>query len=393
MPYILPLRCLLLAFLVGGPEMITKQQEVEVAGGNAILVAKPTTAGLGIDEFAHWGHDIDADGQRVIVVNMVGGVRIFAIDGERWRVEKEFDLGIRARCAVAIDGDRAVIGIGRAPGGGALWELRLESGSWSEPVRIEGPPEEWRDSGFGTRIRLSGDRLLVGSRPWPDNPAFVLVRVGGSWRHEAQLPTIPYSIDLTKDRAIIGDAQAGKFGGRGNAVIYRRVGDEWVEEARLTDPGGKRGDRFGRSVAIRGRLAAVGAPNAAGRRGRVSLYRFLGDRWELLSSVEGATKSHGFGSEIALHDRLFVVTAPWTSKRPPDSSPTYLFPLDGGSIGPVAWITDPARQPRDHFGTSLAVSERFVAIGTNNACRDAEGKDYSGDVSLATLPPSLRPGD
>jgi hypothetical protein len=46
----------------------------------------------------------------------------------------------------------------------------------------------------------------------------------------------------------------------GSAIMYRRHGDNWQEDAKVTPPDGAQGDYFDAAVSIHGHVALIGAP-------------------------------------------------------------------------------------------------------------------------------------
>lgn len=72
------------------------------------------------------------------------------------------------------------------------------------------------------------------------------------------------SLAMSGDTIIVGasNAEVGGVRGQGAAYVFVRSGTTWIEQAKLTANDGRREDSFGRSVAIDGDMAIVGAPYA-----------------------------------------------------------------------------------------------------------------------------------
>ena len=100
------------------------------------------------------------------------------------------------------------------------------------------------------------------------------------------------------------------------SYVFRREGDSWIEETILRHNLGE-GELadFGTSVAIKGDLLAVGAPQeaqgSAERAGIVYLYQRDGQQWNLVNkiSADDQERSIAFGSVVALSENTLVVTA------------------------------------------------------------------------------------
>src|SRR5688572_14043013 len=129
---------------------------------------------------------------------------------------------------------------------------------------------------FGTAVAVSGDTALVGV--WLDDvgsqqnrgSAFVFVRQGSTWIQQAHLLAsngvaqdgFGRSVALEGDFAVIG-AEPGDLGltdRPGKAYVFRRTDGVWIEENKLIASDSLNGDQFGHSVAISGDTAVVGAP-------------------------------------------------------------------------------------------------------------------------------------
>ncbi|GAF80948.1 unnamed protein product, partial [marine sediment metagenome] len=131
---------------------------------------------------------------------------------------------------------------------------------------------------FGASVSISGEYAIVGARfadaeqfgPVNAGAAYVFKRDGGSWSLEQRLAAdddayddrFGGSVSISGDYAIVGvefDDDAGLTSG--SAYIFRREGDTWVKDKKLTAEGhAAEFDHFGASVAIDGEYAVVGAP-------------------------------------------------------------------------------------------------------------------------------------
>src|SRR5690606_5294706 len=98
--------------------------------------------------------------------------------------------------------------------------------------------------------------------------------------------------------------------GVGFAYVYRYDGASWVEEQRLTSDGLSYGAEFGRSVAVSGDVAVVGAPQNSVR-GTGYVYRYDGASWVEEQRLESGDLSHGdeFGRSVSISGETIVVGA------------------------------------------------------------------------------------
>jgi hypothetical protein len=91
---------------------------------------------------------------------------------------------------------------------------------------------------------------------------------GATWTEQAKLTATDatlrdyfgHSVSLSEDTALVGaylDDDAGH--GSGSAYVFVRSGTTWREQAKLTATDAAEGDEFGRSVALSGDTAVLGA--------------------------------------------------------------------------------------------------------------------------------------
>jgi len=179
--------------------------------------------------------------------------------------------------AVALAGSTAVVGAAREETAGArhgaAYVFQRSPTGWSLAARLVASDAEDLDL-FGAAVAIDGDRVLVGAHradaPDPSSGAvYVFDRSGAVWTETAILtPGAPaaqdqfgFDVSVDGDRALVGanfdDTVAGNAGA---AYLFERAGGSWSQVQKLTDPSGSIGDEFGRSVAIEGDRALVGEP-------------------------------------------------------------------------------------------------------------------------------------
>jgi hypothetical protein len=137
---------------------------------------------------------------------------------------------------------------------------------------------------FGSSAALSGDTALVGAfLEDPDlgagpidraGSAYVFVRSVATWTQQAKLNAgdaeasdwFGRSVALSGDTALVGasyedpDLGAGPIDRAGSAYVFVRSGSTWSQQAKLNPADAEAGDHFG-SVALSGDTALIGAPN------------------------------------------------------------------------------------------------------------------------------------
>ncbi len=210
---------------------------------------------------------------------------------------------------VGIDGDFAIVGSPHALSGGvghAFIYQRIDD-IWIEEAALqpEVNPNELNDlitqhhDSFGHAVAISGERVIIGE---------------------------PSIRPLAKDVLLIGD---------GAAHIYKREGEGWVLEARLTIPNTQEieAEKFGFSVDIDGDYAIVGAP---GGTGAAYVFMFDGAAWVQKAELTGDDlPGSEFGQSVAISGPTAIVSEP-----PPDPLPVGMPPEEMRPA--IAVVGDPA---------------------------------------------------
>ena len=211
-----------------------------------------------------------------------GSAYIFKRDGTVWTEQAKITASDGAAddrfgASVAISGDYAVVGAyygdGAVLDSGSAYIFKRDGTAWTEQAKItasDGAAEDY----FGASVAISGDYAVVGAC-WDDDAgpgsgsSYIFKRDGTTWTGQAKIiasdgATSDYfgaSVAISGDYAVVGaylddDAVLDS----GSAYIFKRDGTAWIEQAKITASDGAADDRFGRSVAISGDYAVVGAP-------------------------------------------------------------------------------------------------------------------------------------
>ena len=245
--------------------------------------------------------DIDSDDDTVLDTLDAGAVYIFDRIGGTWFPAARFTVeeadvnnGDWFGSSVAIHEDTIVVGALSQSAAGQVYILYRETdGNWkqqfartiNEDLGIEEqktllPLDPQSEDWFGQSVAIHGNTIVVGS-DGSDNPAtgsgsaYVFTRdVNLNWNIQARLlPSDPkalanfgISVGVYQNDIVVGadaaDAVAASGDSAGSAYAFsRNFEGGWSEVAKLTASDAASGDRFGRSVAIWGPLAVVGAWN------------------------------------------------------------------------------------------------------------------------------------
>ena len=127
------------------------------------------------------------------------------------------------------------------------------------------------DHRVGASVSISGDRLITGA--WGADAAYVFRRSGNAWVQEAKLTGaggfFGWSVSISGDRAVVGARFDSSLGNqRGAVYVFRRDDnstplvdddDTWNLEEVLTASDAADGDQLGGAVAIDGDYVIAGA--------------------------------------------------------------------------------------------------------------------------------------
>ena len=181
-----------------------------------------------------------------------------------------------------------------------------------------------------------------------------------------------YSVALAGDTVVVGAPLADHAGGidAGAVYVYARIGEDWVEQAKLTASDAAEGDWFGVSVAIEGNTIIVGAAfdDYADWTDAGSVYVFIGggSTWteQAHLTASDAADVDWFGISVTLSGDTLVVGAPahdsalWSG-----TGSAYVFVRSAGIWTEQAELTASDAAESDWFGASVALSGDTAVIG------------------------------
>lgn len=253
------------------------------------------------------------------------------------------------------------------------------------------------NTGMGLSVAISGNTAVVGARTDAGlrGSAYVFVRSGTTWTEQQKL--IPshaspeaslfgYSVAISGDTIVVGAMASLITGstGRGSAYVFVRSGTNWTEQARLLAPdaGGEGINfQFGRSVAVDGDMAIVGA-NGAGPNFRGAAYVFARSAgvWafdQRLAASDGADNDF-FGYSVALAGQTVIIGSFADDDGGEASGSAYVYVRNGTWSEQQKLVpSDPI--PSGHFGISVALSGETAVVGSmplDNFIDPTQGSAY-----------------
>lgn len=345
--------------------------------------AKLTSPGAAGDEYL--GYSVALSGGTLVAgAPGTDGYRglghVFARTGATWAREAMISnyggKGLdRLGCSVAVSGDTALLGVrGANDSAGEAWVFTRTGTTWTAEAKLSGA-DSVINNDFGYSVALQGDTAVVGAL-WNDGKRgalYVFERSGTTWTQRAKLVAADAEMDdqLGLSVAISGDTiVSGAYGTdayRGAVYVFRRTGDDWAQEAKLSASDAADSDTFGRSVAISGDALAVGTEAKDARRGAVYVFRRSGTDWaqETKLTLADGAESDYFGNSVALAGDTVVVGA---YGRNAGRGAVYVYERSENSWSQTAELTASDAAARDSFGYSVALAGDTLAVG-------AYGKD------------------
>jgi len=268
-----------------------------------------------------------------------GVVYVFLKPKNGWKTTSKFTAKLSASDGkandyfgdnLALDGNTVAVA-GLRPGGSAYVYVK-PAGGWKSATEtaklttIEG-------AGLGL-VAISGNTVVAGGGFNSNQSAdYVYVEPAKGWRDMTETARLTASDEQKNDgfgtpgisgNTIVAGSPYATVNGnadQGAAYVFVKPASGWkstTETAKLTASDGASYDLFGVSIAIRGDMVAVGAPNAIGSRYFGAVYLFLKPQggWKTTSAFQAKLKTFdanghniGFAYGLALGDGVLVVGA------------------------------------------------------------------------------------
>ncbi|MCB9871816.1 MAG: hypothetical protein H6837_18320 [Planctomycetes bacterium] len=275
--------------------------------------------------------------------NPTGTVHVFRHNGTSWVEEASFQRGQGFGSAVAIDGNRIVVGapMTRLPsfdGAGAVWVFEHSGNTWAQQAMLVAGDASTSDH-FGTSVAIEGDHILVGAPTEGDSAnlsaigsMYAFHYVNGTWSQTQKLRASAAAeqsffarrIAIDNGVALVGahGKKAGGYWASGQAYVFKLGTAGWVETQVLNTPWPATNTQFGLSVAISGDLLCVYARGRDGKGntgGAVHPFRWDGQRYAAEPPFQQATplnQEEGFGDELAASGSTLLAAA-YIQNAPP----------------------------------------------------------------------------
>jgi hypothetical protein len=379
----------------------------------------------GLASYSGYGRHVAISGDRVVVGaagaivhgERSGAAYVFVQENGVWIKEAELTpinptLNSQFGYAVAISGEIIVVGAyGDTQYGnyaGAAYVFVRNENGWTQQAKLT-PNDAHSWLQFGDPVAIDGERLVVGAIADKalanySGAAYVFLRQGDCWIQEAKLKAaLPranayfgFSLAIEGEKIGIG-APFSSLGASpyvGNACVFERTGQDWIQTAELwpEDPGSYQ--FFGWSVALNANSLIVGAPSASGSvssSGVVYLFDQVGPIWSQTVRLEADDAATGdwFGASVAMQDDTLVVGSSQDSTFGFRGGSVYLFSRRVTGVDQTLELSGQDAAAGDQFGYGIAFNGLTLVVGAPD--KTVNGDSGAGAAYLFTALPANEP--
>lgn len=209
-----------------------------------------------------------------------------------------------------------------------------------------------------------------------------LADAADGWEQQAKItePGTSYLGDALAVEATTAVASA-PGAGTGSVFVYELVDGTWTRTAELTPTDGDTNDFFGEDVALDGDRLVVGAQfhdaHGAASAGAAYVFQRGADGWTQTAKLtaDDADPRDKFGTSLALDGATAIVAAPQDDGAGEDAGAAYVFELGNAGWTQTAKLTVDDADPGDGLGSDVALDGDRAVVG-------APGDD-GGDADAA----------
>ncbi|WP_036841644.1 Ig-like domain-containing protein [Polaribacter sp. Hel_I_88] len=233
---------------------------------------------------------------------------------------------------------------------------------------------------FGGDVAIYGDYAIVGAYGDLSNKgaAYIYKRSGENWIEETKLTAsdgaanqlFGGSVAIFGDYAVVGAHYNHENGYEaGAAYVFKRTGNTWVQEAKLLASDGGISDRFGISVDINGEYVVVGAlydDDNGSNAGAAYIFKRTGSTWSQetkLISSDGDVDDI-FGLSVSIEGSYAIVGARFDDDNGAQSGSAYIFKRSGTNWSQEAKLLASNGAEGDLFGNSVSIHGDYALVGS-----------------------------
>ena len=304
-----------------------------------------------------------------------------------------------ASVAMSSDGNTVIVGAPQnddfADQSGKAFVFTRSGNNWALQARLHAQDPKRIDF-FGASVALSrdGDLAMIGAsgKGTIRGAVYIFTRVGVIWNQAAKVLAsdgrvgdyFGSYISISHDASAVVIGSMYQDNKKGAAYIFNRIGNEWQQVAKLSDPSLEEGDFFGSSVGISsdGKLAIVGASDTKAG-GAAYVFTRAGTLWRLETILKSDTPQPAdkFGSCVSLsvNGNTALVGAHGASSKFVNSGDVFVFTRNPTN---KSWSLHARIRPNDassfdYFGYSCKLSGDGLSFVSGSFNKDrASGAIY-----------------
>lgn len=262
--------------------------------------------------------------------------------------------------------------------------VELEQGAWEQQAELTASDAADEDL-FGGAVAVSGDTVVAGAPQAGgahenSGAAYVFTRTAGVWHEQAKLEADDGAADdsFGKSVAIFGDtalvgapwADAGGLTNNGAVYVFTRSADAWVQQQKLTAPDGANDALLGICVSLYGDTALAGASGATiggdTQCGAAYVFTGAGSSWALEQKLVSSDKSafDNFGNSAAIYNDVAIIGAAGQDiGGNSNAGAAYIFVRSGSAWAQQAKLTASDAAGEDAFGCSVSIHGDLAMAG------------------------------
>ena len=298
--------------------------------------------------------------------------------------------------SVALDGNTAVVGapnrgedgVRSFHGNGGAYVFVRTGTTWTQQALLTRSTDSSSSDFFGFSVALSGQTALVGTPGdgGSRGAVFEFTRTGTTWTPQAEFTgsnseqgdQFGWSIAFSGHTAVIGAPSQGNTPGA--AYVFTQTATGLPQQAILRAPHPQGSDLFGRTVALSGTTALIGAPGVAGFTGAAYVFTRTATGWARQATLTAPSGQPGESlalDALAISGNTAVVGEELNNNF---AGAAYEFVRTGTAWAQKAKFTAVGGTPNDRLGRGVAIA------GTGTALVGAPGhNNFHGQVDLFPL--------
>ena len=269
---------------------------------------------------------------------------------------------------------------------GAAYIYRFDGIVWEQEAKLIDVLGDQGD-GYGVSVAVDGDVAVVGALFAGDNPqqggaALIFRKNGSSWIQEARLTgqnMLGWEVKIQGEMALISEQVSSPVGDSSGVVhIYRKNGSTWTLEDTLEPTVAGNHANFGSNMALGNGVLAVGAystPHPTSY-GAVYLYQLVGQQWVERQVINGTYFRNTLGESLSLSGDLLFISG--IQEANPDTGIGYIYRYNG-----LSWTLEDTVIPSgatEFDGFAVAIAGDLAVVGARH-----EGCDSDNQCGAAYL--------